>query len=223
MALANFQELIDDLARDPSGAVSDAARDRALEHAVLKYSLDRPRSIKADAEGVGSPLVPMPAEYDPDFSAVLGVERVYSRPVALDNEDWSLYQGTAGWHLMFGQVMDAQDTVRVAFTAPHIVSIDQDTIPAADREAVCNWAAALILQQLATEYAGDRQSTIQADSVDHATKSRDYAARAVVSRNLYYEHLGIDPKRTAPAGTVIDWDTRDSRGQDRLTHPRVYR
>lgn len=42
MALADYQQLVDDLVRDPSGTVSPEARDRAIEEARLRYSADFP-------------------------------------------------------------------------------------------------------------------------------------------------------------------------------------
>lgn len=225
MALADFQELIDDLARDPSGAVSDQARDRALDLAVVKYSSDKPRAVKDDVQGDGSALVAMPATFDPDFGAVLDVEYVQSNGVGapLDNQDWTLYQGVADWYLKFAASVSAAETHRVAFTAKHEVTIDQDTIPITDREAVCHWATGLLLFQLSTEYAGKRQSTLQVDTVDHGSKSRDYAARAKDARKRYYDLLNIDPTRIEAAGIVVDWDGSGSQGQDRLIHTRRHR
>ena len=115
------------------------------------------------------------------------------------------------------------DTVRAAYTARQLLDIANDTIPAADREAVSSWAAALLLDQLASLFSGDSDSTIQADSVDPNSKAREYAARAKAARKRYFDELGIDPKKTVPASATVDLDLPSSRNRDRLTHPRSFR
>ncbi|MEW8660777.1 MAG: hypothetical protein AB2603_20895, partial [Candidatus Thiodiazotropha endolucinida] len=92
-----------------------------------------------------------------------------------------------------------------------------------DREAVASYAAALCCEQLVSEYSGDSDSTIQADSVDHGDKARKFGRRADKLRKRYYNELGIEPKRNQAAGVVVDLDGRDSRGRDRLTHPGRFR
>ena len=99
----------------------------------------------------------------------------------------------------------------------------QDTIPAQDRGAICGYAAALLLQQLAAARAGDTDSTINADSVDHGAATDRYRRLAHQLRQRFYEHLGVTPDKPSPASAVVDIDLPSARGHDRITHSHVYR
>jgi hypothetical protein len=81
----------------------------------------------------------------------------------------------------------------------------------------------VLLEQLASYFSGASDSTIQADSVDRRSKGAEFAARARVMRQRYFDELGLDPKRSVAAGTVVDLDMTDSQGRDRLLHPRRFR
>jgi hypothetical protein len=110
--------------------------------------------------------------------------------------------------------------LRVSYTVRHQLDGSADTVPDQDREAVACWAAALLLDQLAAKFSGDRLSTIPADSVDHQSKGRDYAARAAALRKRYTAALGVNPDRLAPAGVVVATRPKNSLGEtQRLTHP----
>ena len=98
-----------------------------------------------------------------------------------------------------------------------------DTIPIEDREPVACWAAAVLCDQLAALYSGNTDSTIQADSVQQTSKAQEYAARAKALRKRYMDELGIEDKRSEPAGVVVNLDFPDSQGQDRLTHRSAFR
>jgi hypothetical protein len=98
-----------------------------------------------------------------------------------------------------------------------------DTIPANNREALTCWAAAYCLDQLAAFAAGVTESTIQAGQVQRGSQTRDYAARANALRTRYILELGIDEKRSVAAGVVVNLDLKNSRGQDRFTHPNRFR
>jgi hypothetical protein len=105
----------------------------------------------------------------------------------------------------------------------HTVNPAEDTIPALDREAVCCWAAAQIMDQLSANVSGDEDSTIDADSVDHGAKAGNFAKRAREYRARYWNQLGIDPKRNAAASQVVDLDRMDSRGRARIFRTRGLR
>jgi len=117
----------------------------------------------------------------------------------------------------------AANNVRATYTIRHVVSISADTIPIEDREPVACWAAAVLCEQLAALYSGNTDSTIQADSVQQTTKAQEYAARARQLRKRYIDELGIDEKRSEPAGVVVNLDFPDSHGQERLTHHSQFR
>ena len=115
--------------------------------------------------------------------------------------------------------VDTTQKVRASFTIAHVLSSASDTIPAADREPVGCWAAAILCDQLAAFYSGGTDSTIQADSVRQQSKAQEYAGRAKALRKRYTDELGVDEKRNVAAGAVVKLRDESSAGQTRLTHP----
>jgi hypothetical protein len=221
MTLAAFQSLIDNLVRDQSSDLSEADRDQARGLAVARYSTDRPRPAIEAVTAAGAIHLALPDGWDAEFSRLSGVEVPDSiSPVPVGS---ALEQTLSGWKIRIEQAFSAGTVLHVRYTIPHVVDESEDTIPLKDRAAVAKWAGALLLDQLATYYAGDRDSVIDADTVNWQSKSRDFASRATDLRKQYYEHLGIDTKRAVPAGAVVNLDRMDSRGNDRLIHSRRYR
>ncbi|WP_316978045.1 hypothetical protein [Shumkonia mesophila] len=216
MALADFQTLVDNLVRDDSGEIATADRDAAIELAVVRYSTDRPVPAIEEVAAAGGVFLPLPAGWEARFSRLTGL-------ALSDGEDPQPFagvveQGLAGERIRMELGLAAATPVIVKYTVKHAVDAGGDTVPVADREAVAGWAAALLLEQLSSLYAGNRQPTIAADTVDWQSKSRDYAARAKTLRQSYLNQLGIDDKRQVPAGAVVNLDMGDSRGNDRIVH-----
>jgi len=220
--LTDFQGLVDDLVRDGAGDIATADRDEAIARAVIRYSTDRPKIKIEDVVAAGGNYLDLPAAFDADFSQLVEIETPPDEapPAILEPSAWSIYSTPAGDKILFVNSLAAAASVRLRYTIPHTLDGATDTVPDKDREAVCAWAAGLLLTQLAAKYSGDSQPTITSDSVDHQSKGRDYAARARELRQRYLDHLGIDPKRTVPAGAVVDLDQDNSLGGDRLMHPR---
>lgn len=216
MALADFQTLTDNLVRDDGGEIAVADRDQAIDLAVVRYSTDRPQTAIEAVVSAGGVFLDLPAGWKADFSRLTAVE-------IPDGDDATeigaiLDQRLSGWRIRLDRSLVAGETAHVRFTVAHVLDAGDDTVPLKDREAVSGWAAALLLEQLASLYSGHRQPTINADTVDWQSKGRDYAARAKRLRESYLDHLGIDPKRTVPAGAVVNFDQYDSQGRDRLVH-----
>jgi len=220
--LTDFQSLVDALVRDESGTIAASARDQAIALAATRYSADRPATSVVDVVAADGFFLDLPAGWVAGFSRVLELECPPDRvpPVLIRPDRWSMYQGIAATRIMLADGIAGGTTVRIRFTIPHQVTDLVDTIPEQDREAVANWAAALLLDELANAFSGHSQPTIQADSVNHQSKGRDYGRRAETSRQLYLDHLGIDPKRNVAAGAVVTIPSRNSLGGPRLVHRR---
>lgn len=226
MSLADFEDLTDALVRDGNADIGDGQRGDAIQAAVRQYGRDRPRTLAVDTvSAAGGVALDLPAGWEDGFSVVASLEYPVgdNPPSWLDAADWSMYQAPGGWEIRLAASLPAGATVRTRFTARHALTPSSDTIPADDREAVSSLAAALLLDQLAARFAGASEPTIGADAIDHGSKSGEYARRAAGLRKRYQQLLKIDPDRTAPAGTVVNLDLKDSRGRDRLTHPNAYR
>lgn len=211
MALADFQSLVSNLIRDYSGEIADADRDQALSLAVTRYSTDRPLTRIEAVQSGGTSALPLPAGWEDSFSALRALAIPGNGEIAGKVE-----QTITGTVIRTAAAIRSGTDIHVSFTVQHVLSENDDTIPPADREAVASWAAALLLEQLASYYAGAKQSTIDADSVDWQSKSRDFAGRAARLRKLYQDHLGIDPKRNVPAAAVVDLNRPNSLGRSRL-------
>jgi hypothetical protein len=205
MALSDHQALIEDFAVGLVDELGLAARDRALAAAVQRYGRDRPRRLVADVTSVDGRTLALPAAADPDQPFQLEHPIDDDPPAYLDADDWIVYRGPTTTEIRLVGSLAAGAVVRMTYGASHVVDATTDTIPVRDREAVACYAAATLADMMALRTAGDGSPTIGADSVDHGSKSSNYAARANRLRQRYFELLGIDPKRLAPAsatGTV---------------------
>jgi len=223
--LIDYQTLVDNLVRDDAGQIQPADRDDAIALAVSRYSNDRPDTRVEDIVSAGGRYLDYPAGWQADFSALQSLEYPVGEfpPSYLSGADWTIYASPVAEQILLRITLDAGDTVRASYTVRRVLDDTTDTIPAGDREAVASYAAAVLCEALASYYSGDSDSTIQADSVDHASKAREFASRARGLRKRYYDALGMDPKRNVAAGVVVDLDGKDSRGRDRLLHSGRYR
>lgn len=218
--LDRYLTLTADLTRDDASKVSAEQLADAVQAAVLRYSKDRPRQVIDEITAPGGQVLPLPSGWVADFSLLQAIEHPVSAypPSMMDKDAFTVRNTPAGQQLISSQAFTAGDLIWLHFTEPHTLSEVRNSIPEGDREAVCCLAAASLCEQLASLYAGDSDSTIMADSVDHQNKSTLFAARAKSLRQRYMNELGVDPKRAAPAGTVISLPSKDSRGRPRLTH-----
>lgn len=225
MALSDFQTLVGDLVRDDADKISETQRDNAIGAAVARYSKDRPRPKVDDLTAAGGNYLDLPEAWEADFSEVQAVEYPVGEfpPSYVSPQAWSLYATPTGLQIMVAYKFSEGATVRLTYSISHQVNSEEDTIPLGDREPVCCLAAASLCDQLAGFYSGDSDSTIQADSVNHQSKSQEFSARARALRKRYYDELGIDTKKTVAAGVVVDLDLQSSLGTERLTHSKTYR
>lgn len=225
MSLIDLQTLTDNLVRDDAGKIATPERDSAIALAVSRYSKDRPATKVEAITAAGGKWLDLPASWEAGFSALQALEYPVGEapPNVLGADEWSLYQGLSGLQILLVNSVPAAVTVHATFSIQHVVDVSTDTIPGVDQEAVASYAASLLCDQLASLYSGDTDSTIQADSVEHQSKARDFAIRAKTLRKRYYDELGIDAKRNVAAGVVVDLDGKDSQGNDRLQHRGMFR
>lgn len=224
MAVADYLELVTQRVQDTDSRLSSGDIDRALRAAVVRFSEDQPRLLPVDVVSTGNNTLPLPVGFDLDFSDVASIEYPVGEfpPVLLDNDSFGLLQIPGGKELRLAAILPLGATVRLTWTNLHVLDGVTDTIPATRRDAVADWAASLLCHDLATLYSGDSDPTIRADSVDHNSKSREYAARSRTLAQRYWDALGIDPKRNNAAGTVINMTVTPSHGGARLTHRRGF-
>ena len=200
----------------------------AISAAVKTHSKHRPRIVVDDITGDGG-FDYLIATYLTSWADDLSVIRSVEYPVddtkqnaeLLDEDEWEIYETSAGKYLRFLDASPpATESARVTYTALHTCTDAACSISAFDEEAVQALAAAFFCDMLATYYAQSQDATIDADSVDHTSKSRDYAARAKSMRKIYQDHMGIKDGSPKAACHVQDQDVNYPGGMDRLTHPR---
>lgn len=220
--LADYQTLVTDLTRDDAAKISDTQRDDAITRAVERYSQDVPREAVEDIDGLGTQLLNLPAGWVDDFSVLRLLEFPMGNvpPTLVPQDDISIYATPTGKQIQTRYAVTAGTAnVRATYTIKHQLDANTDTIPLNHREPVACWAAAALCEQLASFYAGQTDTTMQADAVDHKNKSADFAKRAVALRARYTNEIGVNDERNTASGVVVQLTDRDSRGQHRLVHP----
>jgi hypothetical protein len=200
----------------------------AITLAMKDHSKHRPVIVPEDEDGTGSFDYPISllAAWSEGFSDIreieYPVEAALRTPNVLEADAWQIYEKPDGKTIRFlTATPSATEKFRVTYTALHTCTDVACTIAAADDEAVQMLAAAYFCDMLSTYFANMQDSTIQADVVDHKSKSRDYAARAKQYRSLYTNYMDLkDGDTTSPATAVTDLDEKYPGGVERLTHPR---
>lgn len=187
MALSDFQTLVDDLIRDDAGKIATPQRDRAIGLAVARYGQDRPRVDMVDVAADGSSYLPLPAGWEDGGSALMSLEYPIGEwPISyLAHDAYGVVHGPMGDEIRLAGAIQAGAQVRAMFTLGHTLDGTTDTLPDADREAVALYAAALLMDQLASLHSGDGDSTISADSVEHRSQAQEYS-RAKRARSSEY-------------------------------------
>lgn len=220
--LDDHRQLVDDLTRDFAGRLSEGARDRAIGLAVVQYGKDRPLARVTDLTaaplGADAAQLPLPPGWEIGASQALMIEHPIGciPPRTIANHTWATLITPTGPQIGLPAGARVGGIFRLTWTQPHAVDDVVDTIPAQDREAVAQYAAALLLDQVATMVSGDGSPTIKSDSVDHGEKGPNYAKRAETARARYHELLGIDRKRTRPASVTVSRPLPASTGGERL-------
>jgi len=202
----------------------------AVNAAMKRHSKHKPRKVVEDISGDGGfdYAVSSFASWSDGFSVIKEVEYPVDdtdeTPDILQDDEWMLYEKPAGDCLRFKENRPtASEEFRVTYTALHTCSDSACTVKTFDEEAVQALCAAHFCDMLSTYYAQTGDSIINADSVDHKSRSRDYAARAKTYRKTYFDHLGIKEGQSPAASVTKDQDLKGSWASDKLTHKGRYR
>ncbi len=211
MSFADYQQLVDDLVRDNSTTINNAARDRAIEQARVRYSADALRTMLTDLVWPQAGYsAPAPEGWNEEAWVKQAEYPIGQQPLGLIELSVMAEPGEGGsitWLLASPVHLPADATVRVTWTTGHQLSAGTeetpvaDTIPLKHRLAVASYAAHLLCLQLAAHFSGQRETAIGADSSATETRAREYAARAKEYRTTYYTGIGLaDPFKTTGSG-----------------------
>lgn len=218
--LQDLRTLVDDLVRDVVGRLGEEARDRAIGLAVVQYGKDRPRTRVSDLTVQDTPAprhLALPEGWD-EASTALTIEHPIGSvpPRTVPRHLWALLDAPDGRVIGLPDQIIAGEVCRLTWSLPHELTETADTIRLVDREAVAQYAAAVLLDQVAAMTSGDQSSLIQADAVDHKDSGPNYAARAGTARRRYHDLLGIDPKRVQAASVTVHPPLPSTTGGRRL-------
>lgn len=208
----------------------DSDKVLAIAQAIKTHSRHNPRIVAEDVDGDGSfdYAVSGLASWSEGFSVIKQVEYPVDdddeTPDILQDDAWMMYRKPAGRVLRFlADTPSADEDLRVTYTALHTCTGLACTVDDYDEEAVQALAAGFFCDMLATYFSQDQDSTIAADSVEHSSKAKNYAARARTLKKMYYDHMGVVEGKAGAASVSHDQDKNASWGADKLTHKGRYR
>jgi len=224
MSLADIQTLVDDLVRDRDQVVASDQRDAAITAALAQYSSDRPRAVVVDAVSSGGQRIDLPAGFT-DESQLLGIEFPVGEipPSQLPMADISIYSAPTVRQVDLPVWTQPADTLRMTYTAAHLLDDTDDTVPARHRQALASLAASIVCGQLASYYVTEGEPSIQADTVDYKDKSQRFRLRQKDLAADYTRIVGPAPSdRAQPASVTVPLQRNASLGGRRLFHPTRY-
>lgn len=206
MLTHDIDQLVSAMLRDIDD-VTDPMQDyNATELAVMRLSLDKPRVVVVDVDAAGR-LVDLPITWINDFSALRRVEYPIDETPRAYLDDAIEYETPAGKKIDLACSVDG--TVRVSHTLPYVLhELDPalSTVPEKYKEPLASYVVHLLLNQMAANYAHSNDSFIQADTVDHADKSRKLLNLAKLHLKKYEDQVGIEKPKESGAGGVMNWD-----------------
>jgi len=225
--IADFQSQVAAKVQDDSGKITGAERDQFIHESVTAYSQDRPLVRVADLPGDGSYDYDLPSDFLAGFSVIRCVEYPAGRrcPAILERSSYCLYRTASATKLrLLENTPQPGETVRVTYSALHVVDADSSTIPGHDEDAVVSLAASLYCRALAAYYAQTSDPTLGADVVSYRTKAQEYSALADRLERQYQTHVGRgEGDTTSGVSQTTDWDTELSWGADYLFHRKKWR
>jgi hypothetical protein len=143
-------------------------------------------------------------------------------PQVLEREEITVYETEAGeWLRLIGYSPASTETVRVSISNPYVWLEASDPLidtPLGHFEAVCNLAASVSCEWLATRYGQKRSSSIAADSVERRTQSDVYLSLANRFKKAYEMLLGKGEAVRGPGMQLVDVDYAYEVGSDFLFH-----
>lgn len=88
-----------------------------------------------------------------------------------------------------------------------------DNVPLVYMDAVLDYAAYLLLTELAAYYAGNSDSTLPtADSVNHQTKDQRFSRLARICESRYYDRVGTSKAHNKHASAIANLASKRPRG-----------
>lgn len=186
MSLAVLRPRVEGLVRaERVGAEAQLGIDQALQEAALIYSRRRPRHQVVDLTADGEWYLALPAEWVDEFSAIKQVEYPLGRrpPEVVSGREYWLYRTPDGETLAFRELTPGVgESVRVTFTAPHVLDEHSTTLPATSWDTVVKLAAGTVCLELAAFYSHTQHAGLKLDGVSHSSKATEFEKRGKAYR-----------------------------------------
>lgn len=187
--------------KDDSGRLTSENIAAAVAEALNRYSSVRPWLLVRDQVAPGGHDIDLPLDWYPGFSEVLSIEHpIGSVPEKLlPRGSWRMYATPDGELIRLTSSIPQGNSLRITFTVLH----SEDSVPAGDQETVANLAASICCLQLAAIYGSAMDSTLQADTVDHQSKTDQYRRLAKEYEGRYKAALGLKDGDTVSPSMVV--------------------
>lgn len=214
----NLVELVKSKVKDGSGKLTDPDDYlSAVTEALNRYSKARPLEVVVDIPGDGGHDYGLPSDWLTGFSSITTLEYPVDQvpEQIVDRRDWKIYSSPTGSKLrILTAKPSATEMLRITYTVYHT----EDSVPAVDLDAVGNMAASVCCSILAAAFGQSGEPTIQADSVNHGSKTDGFRRLADFLEGRYKAHLGIKDSDTTSAAMATA--APPDRSRIRLTHGR---
>jgi len=226
MAYSDYRQLTNAKLRDTAGHISPTDVDLLIQEALKIYSGLRPRLRVQTLTGNGVAVTfALAADFEEGVSTIPAIEYPVGRPDPeyLDTEDWELYRDPITGVLkirLLNFVLGNAVTAYVAYSARHVLTEGTgalDTVPAVDREAICDLAASLGYEQLAAYYAQELEPSLGADLTRGQDRARIYLDLAARRRRAWEGAMGLS-RGVVAASILGDLDVDPSYGGPRFFH-----
>lgn len=230
MAIADWRAIVISRVKDNAKKLSSTDIDSAITEAVKRYSQQHPLEKVQTITGTGSAfLFALASDFEDGFSGIASIEYPTGQqePLFLEESRYAVRRQTDNsLKLQFKDLTLANAaTAYATYTIRHSVteSPAADTVPVADREAVCKLAAAICFRELAALYAQSADANLGAIALDYQTKTSTYIKLAEELEAKYMLEVGEqDGIVAANMNTDIDVALQNGAG-DRFWHPRAFR
>lgn len=227
--LADYRTEIGRLIKDGAAVLSVPADiDVLLLRALEQYNKRVPRKVVLDitSDGTGQVAVSALTGFDEEFSGDPEIEYPISttgEANLLDRRDWKFYRTPTGLVIRFLGGLSLNAIARFSYNGLHTVTLTTTTVPESDFYALCKLAAAEGCDDLSRHFTQTSENSfLQGDQAIYQSKAREYEARGRELRKQSSAHFGAGATEsgTQAASVTKNWDTANSLGGDRLTHPR---
>lgn len=188
-----------------------------IDSSLNEYSIENPAVLSSLVSGDGTAYYSLSnlTGFAPEFSRVLAVEYPAeatpssSLPVYLNDDRYSIYVDGSTYKLALSVAPSVGEYIRIHYTSFYAFDSDSDvTLPAGGDTALLWLVAANVCQAIAGKYARTNDSTVLADSVNHAGRYERFIGLAREYRKAYRN--AIDGKRNddtmTPFGSWADLD-----------------